>query len=135
MAGAIRRKVMIDQLQTFSGLQAPLRAQDLSPGQRSLVELMHLHQFGRIENMPVRGGQPILDRDVKVVRVARLGNESDGTKSVAINEFELKKQVRDLFEKLERLHNGIVIRLEFRRGLPFLLETTVVPPPEPPPPD
>src|SRR3984893_13825816 len=124
MAGAIRRKVMIDQLQTFSGLQAPLRAQDLSPGQRSLVELMHLHQFGRIENMPVRGGQPILDRDVKVVRVARLGGESDPLKLTNAEEFELKRQIRDLFHELARLENGTVVRLEFRHGLPFLLETT-----------
>jgi hypothetical protein len=36
----------------------------------------------------------------------------------------LKRQGRDLLEELERLQNGAVIRLEFRHGLPFLLETT-----------
>jgi hypothetical protein len=33
-------------------------------------------------------------------------------------------QVSDLFAELMRLENGTVIRLEFRHGLPFLLETT-----------
>ena len=84
---------------------------------------MQKHQFGRIENMPVRDGKPVLDCNMKVVHVARLGSEHDRTKAVASNEFELKKQVRDLFEEMERLQDGTVIRLEFRHGLPFLLET------------
>ena len=97
--------------------------EDLSPVQRSLVDLMHVHQFGRIENMPVRAGEPIFNSDVKVVRVARFGSGTDGAK-VTRTEFELKKQVRALFEELARLENGTVIRLEFRHGLPFLLEIT-----------
>ena len=59
---------MTDQSLTAACFQAPLMAQDLSFAQRSLVDLMHLHQFGRIENMSVRDGQPILDSTVNVVR-------------------------------------------------------------------
>jgi hypothetical protein len=33
------------------------------PGQRSLMELMRAHQFGRTENMAVRAGEPILNSD------------------------------------------------------------------------
>jgi hypothetical protein len=99
-------------------------AQDLSPAQRSLVELIHVHQFGRIENMPVRAGKPILNSDVKVVRAARLGGGSAAAKVIRTDEFELKRQVRELFEELDRLQDGTVILLEFRHGLPFLLETT-----------
>src|SRR5260370_36314608 len=95
----------MDQSQTA---RAPLRTQDLSPGQRSLVELMHEHQFGRVENMRVLGGQPILDDDVRVVQVARLGGEHS-TKEVA-SEYELKRSVRDLFNRLARLENGTMTR-------------------------
>ena len=98
--------------------------QDLSPAQRSLVELMHEHQFGRIENMSIRAGQPVLDQDLKVVRVAYLGGESGGTKPPAGDEFELKRAVCDLFDELARLGHGTVVRLEFKRGLPCRLETT-----------
>jgi len=115
--------MITDQSQLASSLRVPLRTQDLSPGQRSLVELMHEHQFGRIENMPVRTGQPILDRDLKLVRVARLGGGSDTTRVTHTDEFELKRQVRHFFQELERLQDGTVIRLEFRHGLPCLLET------------
>ena len=72
--------------------------------------------------MPVRAGAPILNIDVKVVRVTHLGGRHVAK---ALTEgFELKSQVRDLLEELERLQDGMVIRLEFRHGLPFLLETT-----------
>jgi hypothetical protein len=89
---------------------------------------MHVQQFGRIENMSVRAGEPILNSDVKVVRVTRLGGESASTRPPNNDKFELKRQVRDLFAELRRLENGTVMRLEFRHGLPFLLETTRVPP-------
>jgi hypothetical protein len=74
--------------------------------------------------MPVRAGDPILNSEVKVVRVSRLGDGSNAAKVARTEEFEVKRQVRDLFEELARLENGTVVRLEFRHGLPFLLETT-----------
>jgi hypothetical protein len=86
----IRRKMMTDESQTVANLRTPLRVADLSPGQHSLVELMHVHKFGRIENMRVRAGQPILDHDVRVVQVARLGGENP-TNEVASEEYELKR--------------------------------------------
>ena len=69
-------------------------------------------------------GEPILNSDVNVVRAARLGGESDPLKLTNAEDFELKRQVRDLFDELARLENGTVIRLELRHGLPFLIETT-----------
>ena len=116
--------MITDQSQTAARSRAPLRPQDPSVGQRSLVELMHEHQFGRIENMSVRAGEPVITSDIKVVRVARLGGRSDAVKVTRTDEFELKRQVRDLFRELDRLQDGTVILLEFRHGLPFLLETT-----------
>jgi hypothetical protein len=100
-----------------------LRTRDLSPQQCSLLELMRVHQFGRIENMSVRAGQPVVDQDLKVVRVACFGGESGGTKLPGTDEFELKRAVCDLFDELARLGDGTVVRLEFKRGLPCLLET------------
>lgn len=82
---------------------------------------MHKHQFGRVENMRVLDGQPILDDNVRVVQVARLGGENS-TKEFA-SEYELKRSVWDLFNRLARLENGTIAKLEFRHGLPFLLET------------
>jgi hypothetical protein len=46
------------------------------------------------------------------------------TKIHSTDDFELKKAVCDLLDELERLQNGMVVLLEFKHGLPFLLETT-----------
>jgi hypothetical protein len=86
--------------------------------------MMQQCQFGRIENMSVCDGQPILSPDVKVVRVVRLGGRSGKVKGPSTDEFELKRAVCDLLDELERLQNGMVVLLEFKHGLPFLLETT-----------
>lgn len=61
-----------------------------------------------------------------------MGGKNDPLRLTNPEEFELKRQVRDLFEELERIQDGTVIRLEFRHGLPFLLETapSAVPIPE-----
>jgi hypothetical protein len=67
-------------------------ARSLSAHERSLVEMMREHQFGRIENMSVRAGQPVLDGNVRVVRIAKLDAKSGGTKLPTTDDFELKKR-------------------------------------------
>jgi hypothetical protein len=59
---------------------------------------------------------------VKVVRVTRLGGDNRVPNVSDAEEFQLKQSVCDLFTELARLQNGTVVRLEFRHGLPFLLE-------------
>lgn len=89
------------------------------------MEIMRVHQFGRIENIPVRDGELVFDGHIKVVRLVRLGGGNGGKKTPVTDEFELKKSVSDLFAELARLKNGLVITLEFRHGLPFLLEMLI----------
>ena len=100
------------------------RSGELSAPQISLLQIMREHQFGRIENMSIRAGEPVMDQDLKVVRVACLGGDSGGTKLPGSDEFELKRAACDLFDELERLGHGTVVKLEFKRGLPCRLETT-----------
>ena len=99
---------------------------DLTAAQCLLLEIMCEYQFGRVENMSIHSGQPVINHDVKLVRAARLGGESGGMKLACADEFELKKAVIDLFEELASLRNGTPVRLEFRHGLPCLLETASV---------
>lgn len=102
-----------DSVQTTKELTAP---------QQRLLRIMHECQFGRVENLKVRSGQPDFDGGTKVVRVTRLGTERDPSRRPA-GEFELKEAIRNLFAQLALLQNGVVERLEFRHGLPCLLET------------
>ena len=73
--------------------------------------------------MAVRGGQPMLDSNLTVVRTTIIGGSYGRATTGQIDEFELKKSVCGLFDELERLDNGTVVKLEFRHGLPYLLET------------
>jgi hypothetical protein len=96
-------------------------AGNLTNEEQILVETMRKHQFGRIENLPVRDGQPVIE-DLKVVRVSKLGG--DNAVNVPVADFELKRAVCELLSEIEQLNNGTVVKLEFRQGLPFLLETS-----------
>jgi hypothetical protein len=96
---------------------------ELTDAQLWLLQTMREHQFGRIENLRVQGGQPIRDRGVRVVRAARLGGQGERA-SIPGDEFELKHEACDLIDELTQLGSGMVVKLEFRHGLPFLIETT-----------
>jgi hypothetical protein len=91
-----------------------VRFQDLSVEQRALAEVMREHQFGRVENMPVRDGQPILGGTVRLIRTALLTGDTKGVKAPRTSDFGLKCAVVNLFGELARLNNGTVLRLEFR---------------------
>ena len=108
--------------QTYSGFPRRVTVEGLSTQQRSLLELMQRHQFGRIEKMTVRGGQPILDHQVRVVQVAHLGSRPVVAAIAPSADFELKSQVCDLFDRLGSVPDGTEVRLEFRHGLPFSME-------------
>jgi hypothetical protein len=84
---------------------------------------MRQQQFGRIENLRIEAGQPILRPDTKIVCVARINGSGDIPDVSIQGELELKPAVRDLLGQLEKLSSAVVLRLEFRHGLPCLLET------------
>ena len=113
---------MIGNSQTHSAPKGRVTAGGLSAQQRSLVELMQRHQFGRIENMAVQGGQPVLGLRVKVIQVAHFGSRNASTPISSASDFELKSQVLALFARLGSLPDGTEVKLEFKHGLPFSIE-------------
>ena len=91
----------------------------LTPPEAWLVELMQSMNFGRIENLTVRAGTPVLDPPPRVVRDVKLGGENGPRPEAAKQDFALKAQVRDLFAQLEAMGDGTVRCIEIRHGLPF----------------
>lgn len=88
---------------------------------RHLLELMQNVNFGRIENLPVRGGQPVLDPPPRIVREIKIGGDNGPRAELGANNFVLKAQVVEFFEHLDRLGDGTVVMLEIKHGLPFRL--------------
>lgn len=94
------------------------RNQPLSPGKRRLVNLMHRMNFGTIEDLAVRDGEPHFDPPPRVLRARKFGAgstspEPDGSL------FTLKAPVAELLSELEAMRDGTVRTLEVQHGLPF----------------
>ncbi len=97
----------------------------LSPARRQLVALMRHVDFGRIENLLVLKGEPVLDPAPRVVREIKLdaepgsrpGGGSGG--GGGTEDFALKHQVVAMLRRLDELGNGRVELMEVKHGLPF----------------
>ncbi|MCX7425061.1 MAG: hypothetical protein NTW96_05460 [Planctomycetia bacterium] len=101
--------------------------QDLSSCRAGLVELMQSVNFGRIETLTIRNGQPVLDPRPRVVREHLFGGENGPRPECDAADFLLKRKVLDLFAMLDRLGNGVIDVLDVKHGLPFHATVTEVP--------
>jgi hypothetical protein len=93
----------------------------LSVGQRRLLEMMQQLNFGRIENLVVRAGEPTFEPPPKIVQEIKIGGENGPRPELARDNFALKNQIGELFEHLDRIGHGIVALIEVKHGLPFRL--------------
>ncbi|MBN1606478.1 MAG: hypothetical protein JW940_07580 [Polyangiaceae bacterium] len=96
--------------------------QSLSPPRQRLVELSQKINFGVIENLVVRDGEPLFNPPPRVVRAVKLGGENGPRPEYALRDFALRAEVRELFAHLDALGEGTVRRLEVKHGLPFRME-------------
>jgi rRNA maturation protein Rpf1 len=55
----------------------------------------------------------------------KFGSEDSGTSRTLPNEFQLKRQVIELFEYVRAVHAGEIRCLEVRHGLPFSMEVEI----------
>ena len=91
----------------------------LTPSQQKLLAEMQRINFGRIEGLVVRAGEPVLDPRPRIIREIKFGGENGPRAESAKADFALKAQVRDLLAQLEALGDGVIPCIEIQRGLPF----------------
>jgi hypothetical protein len=91
----------------------------LTPSQQKLLTEMQRINYGRIEGLVVRAGQPVLDPRPRIIREIKFGGENGPRAESAKADFALKAQVRDLLAQLEALGDGVIPCIEIQRGLPF----------------
>ncbi len=103
------------------GGKPPRRAQDLTPAERRLVMLFQRINFGRLRNLAVRGGQPVFDPAPRTQRDHKFGGQNGTRPEVSLDDYILKKEVAEMFRELRTLENGVIVNLEVRCGLPFLM--------------
>ncbi len=92
----------------------------LSGAKKRLVELMQLLNFGRIENLCVRGSDPIFDPPPRLVKDVKLAALDNGARpELTSTDFALKREHTELFRCLGELGHGTVDLIEIKAGLPF----------------
>ena len=98
------------------------RKSDLSPSRARLVELMQRLDFGRIESLTIREGDPVLDPPPRIVRDVKFCSQNGPRPESELHDFVLKAQVWDLFVHFDSIGNGTIRSLEIMHGLPFLMQ-------------
>lgn len=96
----------------------------LTPERQLLVELMQTVNFGRIEGLLVRAGQPVLNPRPTVVREHKFGSDSGSRPEYGRPDFLLKRQVVEMFDQLDVLDDAIIDQIEVKHGLPFRMVVT-----------
>jgi hypothetical protein len=91
---------------------------------RRLVEWMQRLNYGRFENLHVRGGCPSFDPPPRVVRETKFGGDNSPRPESRLGDFTLKREVCAFFDELRQIGDGVVDRIEVQRGLPFRLIMT-----------
>lgn len=92
---------------------------DLSAPRAELLRRMQRINFGRIDNLRIDNGDPVLDPPPRVIREIKIGGENGPRPEAGARDFVLKAQVVELFEHLDRLKDGTIAVLEVKHGLPF----------------
>lgn len=96
-----------------------MKMSELAPVRRHLVELMQRINFGRVENLRVRHGEPVFDPPPRVIREFKFGGQNGPRPEAAKSDFALKGEMIELFAQLEAVGDGVIPRLDIQHGLPF----------------
>jgi hypothetical protein len=93
----------------------------LSRSRRQLLELMQVYSFCRIEDLKVRGGEPVFEPAPRVTQEIKIGAENGPRPELEKDDFLLRAPIIELFEHLQRIGDGWIALVEVRHGLPFRL--------------
>lgn len=126
LSGATGRFVPPPQQFTAVRTKAPFQprvpsSMDLSPARQALIEMLGHLNYGRLENLGFRAGEPLLDPPMRVVRTLRFGaGEETGCPSV--EEIASRPAVQELLQQMGLLRDGKFLRVEVRACSPVFSE-------------
>jgi hypothetical protein len=104
----------------------PRTRADLPESRLLLLREMQRVNFGRLESLVIRAGEPVIDPRPTIVREHKFGGENGPRPEIERDDFDLKRQVVELFEFFDQLQDGKIDVLEIRHGLPFRMIVTEV---------
>jgi len=91
----------------------------LSSARKYLVELMQDINYGRIERLQIRDGEPVFDPPPIRLKLFLFGKQNGPNTSSRNDGFALKKKVVELFEVFDREQSLSIHELVIDNGLPI----------------
>ncbi len=93
----------------------------LTPQRRALLEVLQQLNFGRLEDLHIRSGEPVMDTPPRIIREVKFGAENGPRSDQHKADFLLKSQLVELFSFFDEFRDGCISVLEVKHGLPFRL--------------
>ena len=94
------------------------RFQQLSAPRQYLVRLCQLINFGRIEDLELRRGEPVFSPAPQVFIDVRLDLEDVARPEQGLPDFAIPEEMRRLLARLDAIQDGNIERIEVRAGIP-----------------
>lgn len=91
----------------------------ITEAQKRLLQLMQEVHYGRVENLVICNGEPVMGLPVKALRDVKLSGECCRKPIIADREYLNKPQVVEMLRQFKRLGDGVVQLVEIHDGLPF----------------
>jgi len=101
---------------------SPITKHSLSYSRQQLLLLLQTLNFGRIEGLQIRGGEPILDPMPRRVRSIKFGGDNQTRPEALLENFVLREQHLGLLRLLDEIGDGTIAVLTCQHGLPFSAE-------------
>ncbi|MCC7409804.1 MAG: hypothetical protein IT442_17190 [Phycisphaeraceae bacterium] len=94
----------------------------LSLARQRLVSAMQSLGFGRIEQLHVVDGDPVLTPPPRFFRRWKSGGENQVRPEFDVNDFVLKQEVVDFLHELDKFGSGVIPLIEIWQGVPRLAD-------------
>lgn len=91
----------------------------ITDAQKRLLQLMQDVHYGKIEDLVISGGEPVLGLPVKVLRDIKLSVDGGRKPTFPDRDYLDKPQVVEMLRQFKRLGDGVVQLVEIHDGLPF----------------
>lgn len=100
----------------------PIPKSVLSKSQSRLVEILQRLNYGRVEELHVRNGEPVFDPAPRIIQKLKMGGENGPRPESALQDFLLKHQTIEMLQAIADLGEGTILAIECKNGLCFSLE-------------
>ena len=90
----------------------------LSAARQKLVRLCQSTNFGYIEGLEIRSGEPVFNPAPVVFQEVKLDSANEPIAEMHLQDFELRIEVIRLMDELDQLRDGVVERIDVRYGIP-----------------